>query len=49
MINRVEVESVNLVCRCGHSWNYKGKRIYYTCCPNCRANVRIRKRRDSSG
>ena len=31
-----------VTCRkCGHVWNFKGEAIYYTCCPRCRANVRL--------
>ncbi|MBA7492200.1 hypothetical protein ES702_02749 [subsurface metagenome] len=27
--------------RCGHSWIYKGKRTFSTCCPNCRTTIMI--------
>jgi MFS family permease len=26
---------------CGHVWDYKGKRMYYTICPNCHRSVHI--------
>jgi acetyl-CoA carboxylase beta subunit len=29
--------------RCGHEWLYKGKQIYYACCPTCLSKVRIRR------
>ena len=29
--------------KCGHEWNYKGKRQFYACCPNCHSSVRISK------
>jgi predicted nucleic acid-binding Zn-ribbon protein len=35
---------VRLKCpSCGHVWDYKGKRKYYTNCPNCHRNVNIAK------
>ncbi len=33
-----------LVCKhCKHKWDYKGKREYYTSCPNCMYKVKIKK------
>ena len=31
--------------KCGHVWNYKGKRKYYVTCPNCYHKVNINKYR----
>lgn len=28
---------------CKHKWNYKGKKEYYTCCPNCYYKVNLKK------
>jgi Zn finger protein HypA/HybF involved in hydrogenase expression len=34
---------VKLKCqRCGHEWEYKGKRKYYTSCPDCKTSVKIK-------
>lgn len=29
--------------KCGYEWNYRGKRQFYACCPNCHSSVRISK------
>lgn len=35
---------IKLYCkRCDRAWVYKGKAIYYTCCPICHNNINIRK------
>jgi len=35
--------SKKLKCKkCGYEWEYKGKSEYYTSCPRCRANVRVK-------
>jgi predicted RNA-binding Zn-ribbon protein involved in translation (DUF1610 family) len=26
---------------CGHVWDYRGKRKYYTICPNCHRSINI--------
>jgi len=28
--------------KCEYEWNYKGKSTFYTSCPRCRANVKIK-------
>jgi ribosomal protein S27E len=33
---------MNVKCRrCGHEWNYKGKSLWYICCPTCMNKIRI--------
>jgi len=27
--------------RCGKEWAYKGKKIYYTSCPDCKTSIKI--------
>lgn len=27
--------------RCGRKWDYKGKKKYYTSCPDCKTSVKI--------
>jgi hypothetical protein len=31
--------------KCGHIWDYKGRREFYVTCPNCYYKVNIRKNR----
>lgn len=36
-------KTLNLKCKiCGHAWEYHGFAPYYTSCPVCRANVKLR-------
>ena len=32
---------MQLLCKCGASWDYKGKAEVYACCPKCRSKVKI--------
>ena len=33
----------NLKCkRCGHEWDYAGKRKWYATCPDCKTSVKIK-------
>ena len=31
---------------CNYEWNYKGKAKFYTSCPRCRFNVKIKEIKD---
>jgi len=36
--------SIKLTCqKCGRVWKYKGKRKYYTSCPDCKTSVKVGK------
>ncbi len=35
------VHTMQLQCKCGASWDYKGKAEVYACCPKCRSKVKI--------
>jgi len=28
--------------RCGKEWEYKGKKKYYTSCPDCKTSIKIK-------
>jgi hypothetical protein len=32
---------MQLACRCGNSWNYKGTAEVYACCPKFKSKVKI--------
>lgn len=33
---------IELICRrCGKKWDYKGKRKFWACCPDCHTSVKI--------
>ena len=35
--------AVDLSCKCGHNWTYKGKSEYYATCPRCHNLVNVKK------
>lgn len=32
---------MNLICKCGHQWDYQGKALFYAFCPKCKSRTRI--------
>lgn len=40
---------IELRCKCGHEWIYKGKSEHYATCPRCHNLVNVKKARGSSG
>ena len=37
-----EKKAVNLTCKCGYSWAYKGKKKHNAQCPDCKTTVKIK-------
>ena len=35
------VHTMQLSCKCGASWEYKGRAEVYACCPKCKSKVKI--------
>lgn len=36
-------KGIEIICpKCEYAWNYKGKSKYYTSCPRCRANIKLK-------
>ena len=35
------VHTMQLSCKCGASWEYKGRAEVYACCPRCKSKVKI--------
>jgi hypothetical protein len=40
---------MNLSCKCGHDWTYKGKSEHYATCPRCHNLVNVKKATVQSG
>ena len=41
--------SLELSCKCGHTWTYKGKSEHYATCPRCHNLVNVKKAKGASG
>ena len=39
--------AIELSCKCGHKWTYKGKSEHYATCPRCHNLVNVRKAGDT--
>jgi hypothetical protein len=35
------VHTMQISCKCGALWEYKGRALVYACCPKCRSKVKI--------
>jgi DNA-directed RNA polymerase subunit RPC12/RpoP len=40
---------IELACKCGHKWTYKGKSEHYATCPRCHNLVNVKKATEAGG
>jgi len=41
------MKKMKLKCqRCGREWDYKGKKKWFTSCPDCKTSVKIKEREE---